>query len=177
MTSEQGFISQLLAVPKKDGGIRPVVNLKVLNSHVQPVQDGRHSPTEEPATPRGLDDKGRSERCLFCESSQPPRQEFPEISLASQDVPVQLSTVRSVVGPIDLYQGHKAGSDYSQNSGHENYHLHRRHSGDGSKQGTGSGAHRGHSCWRTWGLQSIGRSLCPTPHRKSTSWVSLQILF
>ena len=37
MTSEQGFIFQLFAVPKKDGGIRPVVNMKVLNSHVQPV--------------------------------------------------------------------------------------------------------------------------------------------
>ena len=45
-----------------------------------------------------------------------------------------------VVGPVDLYQGHKAGSDHSKNCGHENYHLHRRHSGDGSKQGTGSGA-------------------------------------
>ena len=36
-TSEHGFVSQLFAVPKKDGGIRPVVNLKALNSHVQQV--------------------------------------------------------------------------------------------------------------------------------------------
>ena len=36
-TSDQGFVSQLFAVPKKDGGIRPVVNLKVLNSYVQQV--------------------------------------------------------------------------------------------------------------------------------------------
>ena len=34
---EQGFVSQLFAVPKKDGGIRPVVNLKMLNSYVQQV--------------------------------------------------------------------------------------------------------------------------------------------
>ena len=34
-TSEQGFVSQLFAVSKKDGGIRPVVNLKILNSYVQ----------------------------------------------------------------------------------------------------------------------------------------------
>ena len=34
-TSEHGFVSQLFAVSKKDGGIRPVVNLKALNSHVQ----------------------------------------------------------------------------------------------------------------------------------------------
>ena len=37
MFSEKGFVSQLFAVPKKDGGIRPVVNLKVLNSYVKQV--------------------------------------------------------------------------------------------------------------------------------------------
>ena len=35
MTGEHGFVSQLLAVSKKDGGIRPVVNLKAVNSHVR----------------------------------------------------------------------------------------------------------------------------------------------
>ena len=37
MLSEKGYVSQLFAVPKKDGGIRPVVNLKVLNSYVKQV--------------------------------------------------------------------------------------------------------------------------------------------
>ena len=37
MLSEKGFVSQLFEVPKKDGGIRPVVNLKVLNSYVKQV--------------------------------------------------------------------------------------------------------------------------------------------
>ena len=37
MLSEKGFVSQLFAVPKKDGGIRPVVNLKVLNSYAKQV--------------------------------------------------------------------------------------------------------------------------------------------
>ena len=36
-TSDHGFVSQLFAVPKKEGGIRPVVNPKALNSHVQQV--------------------------------------------------------------------------------------------------------------------------------------------
>ena len=36
-TSEHGFVSQLFAVPKKDGGMRPVVKLEALNSHVQQV--------------------------------------------------------------------------------------------------------------------------------------------
>lgn len=43
---EQSFVSQLFAVPKKDGGTRPVVNLKQLNSFVQPESfkmEGIHS--------------------------------------------------------------------------------------------------------------------------------------
>ena len=101
-TSEHGFVSQLFAVPRKDGDIRPVVNLKALNSHVQqvPFKMGRHTRTEGHSTPRGLDDKGRSERRLFFNPSPQPRQEIPEISLARQDVPVQLPTVWTVVGPV-----------------------------------------------------------------------------
>ena len=43
---------------------------------------------------------------------------------------------------MDLYQGHKASGDYSQNPGHENYHLHRRHPDHGTKQRDCSAAHR-----------------------------------
>ena len=37
MSSEKGCVSQLFAVPKKDRGVRPVVNLKALNSYVKQV--------------------------------------------------------------------------------------------------------------------------------------------
>ena len=40
------------------------------------LQGGRHTPTEGHSTPRGLDDKGRSERRQFFNPSQPPRQEI-----------------------------------------------------------------------------------------------------
>ena len=35
--SAKGFHSQLFSVPKKDGGTRPIINLKRLNSHVETV--------------------------------------------------------------------------------------------------------------------------------------------
>ena len=49
--------------------------------------------------------------------------------MARETVSVQLPTIRTVIGSVDLYQGHKASGDYSQNPGHENYHLHKRHPG------------------------------------------------
>ena len=115
------------------------------------------------------------DRGLFCDSSQPPQQEFPEIFVGKYQF--NCPTVRSVVGPVDLYQGHKAGSDYSQNSGHENYHLHRRHSGDGagSEQGTGSGAHREHSCWGTWGF-TINRQKSLTDPTQEIDFLAMGLI-
>ena len=43
---------------------------------------------------------------------------------------------------MDLYQGHKASGDYSENPEHENYHLHRQHPCHGTKQRDCSAAHR-----------------------------------
>ena len=75
-------------------------------------------------------------------SPQLPGQETPEVPMARETVSVQLPTIRTVVGSVDLYQGHKASGDYSQNPGHENYHLHRRHPGHGTKQRNCPEAHR-----------------------------------
>ena len=96
------------------------------------LQDGRFTPYERPLSPRRLDDKGRSEGCVLRNLSTQPLQETSKIPLAREGVPVQLPTIRAVVGPAGLYQYHKASSDCSQNTGHENNHLHRRHPGDGN---------------------------------------------
>ena len=37
--------------------------------------------------------------------------------MARETVPAQLSTIQTIVSFVDLYQGHKASGDYSQNPG------------------------------------------------------------
>ena len=105
-------------------------------------QNGRNTSAEKSPLPRRLDDESRSERCVLRHCPQLPGQEIPEIPMAREPVPVQLPTIRTVVGSVDLYQGQKASGEYSQNPGHENYHLHRRHPGHGTKQRDCSAAHR-----------------------------------
>ena len=106
------------------------------------LQNGRNTSAERSPLPRRLDDESRSERCVLRHSPQLRGQETPEVPMARETVSVQLPTIRTVVGSVDLYQGHKASGDYSQNPGHENYHLHRRHPGHGTKQRNCSAAHR-----------------------------------
>ena len=105
-------------------------------------QNGMNTSAERSPLPRRLDDESRSERCVLRHFPQLPGQQTPEVPMARETVSVQLPTIRTVVGSMDLYQGHNAGGDFSQNPGHENYQLHRRHPGHGTKQRDCSGAHR-----------------------------------
>ena len=61
---QEGFQSQLFVVRKKDGGHRPIINLKKLNSFVQnrALQDEGHSYAQGPPKARGLDDQSQPER-------------------------------------------------------------------------------------------------------------------
>ena len=105
-------------------------------------QNGRTTSAERSPLASWLDDESRSERYVLRHSPQLPGQKTPEVPMARETVTVQLPTIRTVVGSVDLYQGHKASGDYSQNPGHENYHLHRRHPRHGTKQRDCSAAHR-----------------------------------
>ena len=116
MTGTQCFLSQLFAVPKKDGGVRArgkPEGTELLRG--EPIlQDGRHSHAERSPTPGRLDDEDRSERCVLRNSGGMPTPEIPCIPLARQNIPIQLPAVRSVVGSVGLYQDHKANSDNSE---------------------------------------------------------------
>ena len=68
---QEGFLSHLFMVPKRDGGQRPIINLKKLNFFVQTEHfkmEGNSHAQRSPKA-RQLDDKSRPERCLLHDTS------------------------------------------------------------------------------------------------------------
>ena len=90
----QGFYSSLFLVPKKDGGTRPVINLKSLNEFIVP----HHFKMEDPeGSPKkgGLDDKSGSEGCILHDPNPRNRQiSSPFLRRGSASLSVQLPAIR-----------------------------------------------------------------------------------
>ena len=95
----------------------------------------RHSQT------RRLDDKGRPERCILYDPYCNPPKAPLALSMAGDNIPVQLPPLRTVVSPLGLYQDHEANSGDPQDTGSEVDHLHRRHPYHGRYNAHCQGAH------------------------------------
>ena len=67
----KSFVSQTFLVEKKDGGQRPVVNLKCLNQfmRVEHFKDGEAPTPSRPYSSRRLDDQTGPERCIHISRS------------------------------------------------------------------------------------------------------------
>ena len=92
----KGFLSQLFAVPPKDGGTRPIINLKGLNSFVKTVHfkmEGIHM-VKDILNPGDRMTKVDLKDAYFI---------VPIASSQRELLPVQLPVIWPVVSPMDLW--------------------------------------------------------------------------
>ena len=132
-STQKGWGPQANHQPKETKSIREVTAL----------QDGKHKyATGHPQT-RGLHDQSRSKGCLLygASASKPPA--LHQIHVEGQSLPVHVPSLRVVVGPLDLYQDHKADHDCSEIYGSQDNHVYRRHTHFGRVGDSGQGTHCG----------------------------------
>ncbi len=121
--SESGFYSRYFLVPKKDGGLRPILDLRRLN----------HALMRRPfrmITLKLVLFSG-PERCILSHPDSPPSQTILEIRLRGSGLPVHGPTLWAVSGPRYFYEVHGRSSFPSQTDGNPHSQLPRRlaHSG------------------------------------------------
>ncbi len=131
--SESGFYSRYFLVPKKDGGLRPILDFRRLNHcpHETAVQDDHAEADPLADSHRGLVLFSGPERRILSHSDSPPSQTILEIRLRGSGLPVHGPTLWAVSGPPYFYEVHGRGSFPSETDGNPHSQLPRRlaHSG------------------------------------------------
>ncbi len=131
--SESGFYSRYFLVPKKDGGLRPILDLSCLNHALMRRPFRMITLKQIPSQIRtgdwfcSLDLKD----AYFHIQISPPSQTILEIRLQGSGLPVHGPTLWAVSGPPYFYEVHGRGSFPSETDGNPHSQLPRRlaHSG------------------------------------------------
>ncbi len=133
---ERGFFSRYFLVPKIDGGLRPILDLRHLNlslyREVQNADDENH----HVSGPGGrLVCHHRPEGCVFSHPGRSQTQEIPSVRLWREGLPIQGSAIRPGFGPEDIYQMHGCCTGPFEAPGHPCTELSGRLAHSGSLQG------------------------------------------
>ena len=136
---QDGFLSTMFLVPKKGGGLRPIINLKKLNEFIPHhlfKMEGIHMLKD--LLKQGDFMAKRSEGRIFRGPNKQIRPKTPEVQVERQDISVQLPAFWAVMCSLGLYQGSNSSLE---RDGHQAHHLHGRHTDHG---GVGDTAKRSH---------------------------------
>ncbi len=124
---EIGFYRRYFIVPKKDGGLRPILDLRVLNISVMKLKF-------KMLTLRQIVSQIRSEdwfvtidlKDTYFHISILPSQEVPEVRFWGQSIPVSGSSVRPGIITPHFHEMRRCSPGASSASGYSHYELHRR---------------------------------------------------
>ena len=123
--SKGEFVSNLFLVKKKDGGQRPVINLKQLNAYIPYC----HFKMEGLLSKRRLHVQTRLERCIFFSSLG---KKFKAICLVRKLVQVPLVLLWFGTSTTNVYKIVKSANDNLTQDKHQKNNLLRRHAIDWS---------------------------------------------
>ncbi len=145
---ETGFYSRYFIVPKKDGGLRPILDLRVLNVSVLKLKFKNVNFETNHVTDqiRGLVCHDRSQGRILSHIHPSVSQEVPEVRFWGQSIPVSGSSIRPSIITPHFHEMRRCSPGASSPSGYSHYELHRRLVDSSSVASVGSSASRCRSC-------------------------------
>ena len=146
---EIGFYSNLFLVPKPDGRMRPVINLKALNLWVRPQHfkmEGIHTLREIVAQDDWLAKLDLKDAYFTGSPNRSGTPEVPSICGGRNPISVYVSPIRSVLRSLGIHQGSKTGRCIPKKFRSSPYCLYRRYAGDREIPSRGCRSRGGTEC-------------------------------
>ena len=107
----------------------------------QSFQDGGYACSERSPTEERLDDKNRSQGCIFLDSNPPTAQEVSTVQMGKKIVSVYVSPLRTGLGAESVHKDPSSSGGFPSQQRHSLRHLPGRHSPSGSGQVKADGTH------------------------------------
>ena len=127
-TTTDGFFSRLFLVPKKEGQMRPVLNLKATEQVYIPqaFQNGGNAHSEGSTAERRLDHKNRHQRCILRDSNSPAASEISEVSVERKMLSVYVPPICTGACPNGFHEDLETSSGVPEEQRYALCCLHRR---------------------------------------------------
>ena len=136
------FLSNIFKIPKKGGGRRPVVDMRDLNSSIEPVHfKWKIFRTCHQSSAGGFYEQDRPARCISNHSDCEKVKDLSKVSLEMETLPVDMSTFWHQILSKNFHKVSGTPLGLSQSSGSSFTGVFRRHTYHGSNPRVMSGAY------------------------------------